>query len=98
MKYLKIKNKKIIQRVYKDELKRLLYKSIYYNTTLDKATRQSAFFQLVRLQDRGSVSYLKPRCIWTNNSRAVLTFCKQSRFQFRMRAAYGYLPGVKKSS
>ncbi len=98
MKYLQVKNKKIIKRVYKLELKRLVYKSIFYNTKLSSKVRQKAFFALNGLQQSSSISYLKPRCLWTNNPRAVLTFCKLSRFKFRMMAAYGYLPGIRKSS
>lgn len=98
MNYLKVKNVKIIKRVYKDELKRVLYKSIYYNTKLSPKVRQAAFFKLVALKKQSSVSFLKARCIWTNNSRAVMHFFKLARFSFRMHAAYGYLPGIRKSS
>jgi hypothetical protein len=62
MQYLKVKNKKIINQVYKDELKRLVYKSVFFNTKLDKKVRQESFMQLSRLTQLGSISYLKPRC------------------------------------
>lgn len=63
MNYLKVKNAKIIKRVYKDELKRVLYKSIYYNTKLSPQLRQKAFFKLEGLKKQSSVSFLKARCI-----------------------------------
>ena len=98
MKYLYIKNKKIINRVYKDELKRSVYKSLFYNTSINKDIRKKSFFLLMKMGKQSSISYLKPRCLWTNNSRAVLTFCKLSRFKFRMLSVYGYIPGIRKAS
>lgn len=98
MKYLAVKNKKLIKRVYKDELKRLLYKSIYYNTSLPTNVRFKAYIKMLSFIKQSSVSYLKPRCLWTHNSRAVITFCKVSRFKFRMLAAYGSIPGIRKAS
>lgn len=63
MKYLYIKNKKMIQRVYKDELKRSVYKSLFYNTTLDPEIRKKALFLMMKIGKQSSISYLKPRCI-----------------------------------
>ena len=63
MKYIYIKNKKMIQRVYKNEVKRLAYKSIFFNTSLNNSLRKKAFFMLMKLQKQSSISYLKPRCL-----------------------------------
>ncbi len=63
MKYLYIKNKKVINRVYKDEIKRLVYKSLFYNTQLDSNLRKKSFFSLDKLAKQASISYLKPRCV-----------------------------------
>lgn len=98
MKYLIIKNKKIYRLFYKFELKRLQYKSIFYNRLLPLYIRQHAFNFLKKLPNSSSYSAVRQRCFITNNSRSVLTHFKLSRIKLRMLISNNYINGVKKSS
>ena len=98
MRYLLIKNKKIYNLLYKNELKRIQYKSVIYNRQLPHYIRQMAIFKLSRLDSKSSVVSLRQRCYFTNRSRSVFNFFKIARMKLRLLISNNYLNGIKKSS
>lgn len=98
MKYLLIKNKKIYNLIYKNELKRIQYKSIIYNRKLPYFVRQQAISKLNNLKTNSSYVSLRQRCFFTNRSRSVFNFFKIARMKLRLLASNNYINGLKKSS
>jgi ribosomal protein S14 len=96
MKYLLIKNKKLYKLFYKFELKKLQYKSLFFNTKLPFYIRQQAFFHLTKISNNSSYIAIKQRCFITNNSRSVLNHFKLSRIKLRLLISNNYINGVKK--
>jgi|JI61114C2RNA_FD_contig_81_1468894_length_891_multi_2_in_0_out_0_2 ribosomal protein S14 len=98
MKYLYSKLKSLIPFVVRLEYKRLFYKAIFFTLAFSTLLRQRALFLLTSLGVSSSLSNLKLRCLFSNNSRSLLVFFKLSRYKFRMLAASGLLNGIRKSS
>ena len=98
MKYLVIKNKKLYKLFYKWELKRLQYKSVFYNLSIPNYIRQAAFNRLRKLKSNSSYVKVKQRCIITNNGRSVFNHFKISRIKLRLLISNNYINGVKKSN
>lgn len=98
MRYLLIKNKKIYNLLYKNELKRLQFKSVIYNRKLPYYIRQVAIFKLSQLDSKTSVVSLRQRCFFTNRSRSVFNFFKIARMKLRLLISNNYVNGLKKSS
>jgi ribosomal protein S14 len=96
MKYLLIKNKKLYKLFYKFELKRLQYKSLFFNRKLPFYLRQKAFDCLVKINNNSSPVAIKQRCFITNNCRSVLNHFKLSRIKLRLLISNNYINGVKK--
>jgi small subunit ribosomal protein S14 len=96
MKYLLIKNKKLYKLFYKFELKRLQYKSLFFNTKLPFYIRQRAFLLLTKMDKNSSYVAIKQRCFMTNNSRSVFNHFKLSRIKLRLLISNNYINGVKK--
>jgi ribosomal protein S14 len=98
MRYLIIKNKKLYKLFYKLELKRLQYKSLFYNRLLPSYIRSKAFYFLKSIDNKSSYTRIKQRCFVTNNSRSVINHFKISRIKLRTLVSNNYLNGVKKLS
>jgi len=96
MKYLIIKNKKLYKLFFKFELKRLQYKSIFFNISVPDYIRQKAFENLNATPANSSFVRIKQRCYVTNNSRSVLNHFKLSRIKLRLLISNNYVNGVKK--
>ena len=96
MKYLLIKNKKLYKLFYKFELKKLQYKSLFFNIKLPFYIRQHAFSHLTKISNNSSYIAIKQRCFITNNSRSVLNHFKLSRIKLRLLISNNYINGVKK--
>jgi|SRR4051794_22880884 ribosomal protein S14 len=96
MKYLLIKNKKLYNLFYKFELKRLQYKSLFFNTKLPYYIRQEAFLSLTKIDKNASYVAIKQRCFITNNGRSVLNHFKISRIKLRLLISNNYINGIKK--
>ncbi len=96
MRYLLIKNKKLYKLFYKFELKRLQYKSLFFNTKLPFYIRQKAFLLLTKINKNSSYVTIKQRCFLTNNNRSVLNYFKISRIKLRLLISNNYINGVKK--
>jgi ribosomal protein S14 len=98
MRYLLIKNKKLYKTFFKLELKRLQYKSIFFNLNTPNYIRQYAFRNLNRINTNSSYVAIKQRCFITNNGRSVLNHFKLSRIKLRLLISNNYVNSVKKSS
>ena len=88
---------KQIKLIISYEFERFFFKSIFINTLLPFYIRLKAYRQLILLDRRTSLSFLRLRCTITNRSRSILTFFKQSRISFRNFYSYGFLNGLRKS-
>ncbi|KAJ2709057.1 40S ribosomal protein mrp2, mitochondrial [Coemansia spiralis] len=84
--------------VVSQELKRTLWRHLSRNTTLDPQVRMQAQLALSRTPREASPSAIKNRCIVTGRGRGIFNQWKLCRFQFRLRALSGDLPGVDKAS
>ncbi|EMC98050.1 hypothetical protein BAUCODRAFT_32054 [Baudoinia panamericana UAMH 10762] len=68
------------------------------NTSLPQRTRAQAQLQLTQMHPYTSPTKIKNRCIMGGKGRGVSRAFRMARFQFRMNALAGRLPGVKKAS
>jgi small subunit ribosomal protein S14 len=68
------------------------------NTALPDAVRMKAQFELRNMHSYTRPTQIKNRCIMGGVARSVLRKFKMGRFQFRMNALEGTIPGVKKAS
>jgi ribosomal protein S14 len=98
MKYLVIKNKKFYELFFKFELRRLQYKSVFYNTNVPNYIRQQAFEHLKNIGHNSSYLKIKQRCFITNNGRSVFNHFKLSRIKLRLLISNNYINGVKKTN
>lgn len=86
------------QLVFRNELKRLQYKYIIKNQSIDKLTRVENISKLNKLNRNTSKVRVKNRCVLTGRSRAVYKLFRLSRIKFREFANIGLIPGVTKAS
>ena len=86
------------QLIYKYMLKRIQYKSIIKNQTVNKEIRYKYINMLNTLNRNSCETRYKNRCVLTGRSRAVFKLFKLSRIKFRELASQGMLPGVTKAS
>ena len=96
-----ILNKKIqnqIRLIRSYEFDRFFFKSIFINTLFPFYIRLKSYRNLITLNRRTSLSYLKLRCVLTNRSKSILTNFKASRMSFRTLYSFGYFTGIRKSS
>ena len=84
--------------VFKNEIKRLEYKSIIKNLNLPKEVRYEYVSKLNGLNRNSSQIRVRNRCILTGRGRSIYNFCKLSRLKFRELASQGRLVGIKKAS
>ncbi|KAB5560240.1 hypothetical protein GE09DRAFT_1116378 [Coniochaeta sp. 2T2.1] len=68
------------------------------NQTLPARTRAEAQLQLTQMHCYTRPTQIRNRCILGGKGRGVLRDFKMTRFNFRMQALEGNLPGVKKAS
>lgn len=82
----------------KNELKRVQYKSLIKNFSIDGKTKKECVTKLNRMPRNSSLARVKNRCVLSGRGRAVYRFCRLSRIRFRELAAQGLVLGVSKSS
>nr|ANA57045.1 ribosomal protein S14 [Pyramimonas parkeae] len=82
----------------KNEVKRLLYKAIAKDISLNNKIREKAICKLMSYPKNASITRLQNRCIITGRSRGVYQRFKLSRLSFRRLAVKGLIPGVFKAS
>ncbi|KAK4229579.1 hypothetical protein QBC38DRAFT_472231 [Podospora fimiseda] len=80
------------------EPERQALRYIIRNTTLPARTRAIAQLQLTQMHCYTRPTQIRNRCVMGGKSRGVLRAFKMTRFNFRMEALAGNLPGVKKAS
>ncbi|EFX02025.1 mitochondrial 40S ribosomal protein mrp2 [Grosmannia clavigera kw1407] len=95
-------------RVIRDHAKRLAFESfeaerqalrhVIRNTTLPARTRAEAQLQLTQLPAYSRPSQIRNRCILGGKTRGILRDFKLSRYNFRIQALSGGIPGVRKAS
>ncbi|CAO1616152.1 unnamed protein product [Jaminaea pallidilutea] len=86
------------QSVASNELLRRTYKYIARNTTLPMKVRHQAQLQLNQFPNKSRPEMVKERCTETGRGGGVLTHYGLSRYQFRLNALRGKIPGVQKST
>ncbi|KAJ1823019.1 40S ribosomal protein mrp2, mitochondrial [Coemansia sp. RSA 2599] len=84
--------------VVSKELERTIWRYLSRNTTLEPQIRMQAQLALNRTPREASPSAIKNRCIITGRGRGIFNEWRMCRFQFRMHALNGELPGVDKAS
>lgn len=90
-----LKNKRLYNLFFKEELKKLCYKSIFFNRNLPTYIRQKAY---VSLKNNSSKSFItkKRNCLITTSSRSITNHFKISRIKLRMLFSNNYINGIKK--
>jgi len=82
----------------KQEIKRLEYKSLFNDLTLEKEFRYNSMLALNKIPRNSCRVRIKNRCILTGRTHSVYKICKLSRIKFRELASQGLLMGITKSS
>ncbi|KAG6039356.1 hypothetical protein E4U41_002858 [Claviceps citrina] len=80
------------------EPERQALRYIIRNTTLSPRLRAQAQLQLTQMHAYTRPTQIRNRCIMGGQGRGVLSDFKMTRFNFRMEAMAGNLPGVKRAS
>lgn len=83
---------------YKNEDKRVQYKSIIKDFSIPGERKDHFVYKLNKIARNSSKVRIKNRCILTGRGKAVYSFCRLSRIRFRELASQGLLLGVSKSS
>ncbi|BFZ54970.1 40S ribosomal protein mrp2, mitochondrial [Savitreella phatthalungensis] len=71
---------------------------IVRNTSLAPRARAQAQLQLSNMPSKTRIGQVKNRCVETGRGRGILRDFRLCRYQFRLKALDGELPGVKKAS
>jgi len=80
------------------EPQRQALRYIIRNTSLPQRIRTQAQLQLAQMHCYTRSTQIKNRCTMGGLARGVLRDFRMARFQFRMNALEGNIPGVKKAS
>ncbi|KAM0718112.1 hypothetical protein Q7P37_006444 [Cladosporium fusiforme] len=80
------------------EPERQALRYVIRNTSLPQRTRAQAQLQLSQMHCYTRPTQIKNRCIMGAKGRGVLRDFRMARFQFRLNALAGNIPGVKKAS
>jgi len=80
------------------EPERQALRYIIRNLTLPARTRAQAQLQLSQMHCYTRATQIRNRCIEGGKGRGVLRDFKMTRYNFRVNALAGSLPGVKKAS
>jgi small subunit ribosomal protein S14 len=86
------------QSLADNELTRQAYRYVTRNETLPARVRHQAQLALNAMPKQSSPAFIANRCVATGHGSGILREFKLCRFQFRLKALNGELPGVKKSS
>ncbi|KAI1361884.1 ribosomal protein S14p/S29e [Xylaria arbuscula] len=81
-----------------NEPERQALRYIIRNTTLPPRTRAEAQLQLTQMHCYTRPTQIRGRCLLGGKSRGIFRDFKMTRYNFRMQALYGNLPGVQKAS
>ncbi|KAF2206937.1 hypothetical protein CERZMDRAFT_107940 [Cercospora zeae-maydis SCOH1-5] len=81
-----------------NEPERQALRYIIRNTSLPHRTRAQAQLQLTQMHCYTRSTQIKNRCTMGGKGRGVFQDFRMARYQFRMNALAGRIPGVKKAS
>ncbi|KAF2103922.1 glucocorticoid receptor-like (DNA-binding domain) [Rhizodiscina lignyota] len=87
--------RKVFEKV---EPQRQALRYIIRNTSLPQRMRAQAQLQLTQMHCYTRPTQIKNRCIMAGRGKGILGDFRMSRFQFRLNALAGNIPGVKKAS
>ncbi|KAJ1954033.1 40S ribosomal protein mrp2, mitochondrial [Linderina pennispora] len=93
-----LRNIKARKSIVNKELERTIWRYMSRNTTLEPQIRMQAQLALNRTPREASPTAIKNRCLITGRGRGIFNEWKMCRFQFRLHALNGDLPGVDKAS
>ena len=82
----------------KYEIKKMLQKTMFRNQTLPLSYRFFLKFRISSIITSASLTKHRNRCVVSGRTHNVLQKTQYSRFVFRDRANFGYLPGVSRLS
>ncbi|KAF4122891.1 small subunit ribosomal protein S14 [Geosmithia morbida] len=88
--------KRTVVERFEPERQALRY--IIRNTTLPARMRAEAQLQLSQMSNYTRPTQIRNRCIMGGRTRGVFRDFKMTRYNFRMEAMAGNLPGVKRAS
>ena len=81
-----------------DSVHRQALRYVIRNTALPQAMRTKAQLELANMHSYTRPTSIQNRCVAGGVARGVFRAFRMGRFQFRMQALEGNLPGVKKAS
>ncbi|VUG17282.1 MRP2 [Brettanomyces bruxellensis] len=84
------------QMMAQNEVATRALKFIARNAALPQKVRLEAQIQLTAMPNYTRSTQLKGRCLDTGRGRGILRDFRLCRYQFRLQALQGLLPGVKK--
>lgn len=82
----------------KNELKKIILKSIIKNTNLPLSYRYFALYNKSKLFRLSSIVQQKNKCVKTGRVWSTVKMTNYSRFVFRTESNNGNLPGFKRAS
>ncbi|ROW16410.1 hypothetical protein VPNG_02783 [Cytospora leucostoma] len=80
------------------EAERQALRYIIRNTTLSPRVRAEAQLQLTQMHCYTNPTQIRNRCLLGGKGRGIFRDFKMSRYNFRLQALAGALPGVQKAS
>ncbi|KAF2090184.1 glucocorticoid receptor-like (DNA-binding domain) [Saccharata proteae CBS 121410] len=80
------------------EAERQSLRYLIRNTTLPQRVRAQAQLELTQMHCYTRSTQIKNRCIMGGRGRGILSDFRMGRYQFRINAINGMLPGVRKAS
>jgi small subunit ribosomal protein S14 len=92
------RDKKKRELYLKNEIKRLNYKSLFNDLSLEKEDRYYNMLALNKIVRNSSRVRIKNRCILTGRTHSIYKLFKLSRIKFRELASQGVLMGITKAS
>jgi ribosomal protein S14 len=98
MKYLLVKDKKKRISVKKNELKRLVLKSVNYNLSLNNNLRKQSWIFLNNIERNSTFIRVKNRCVLSNRTRFIFNKYKVSRIVFKNLVSICEINGVYKKN
>jgi small subunit ribosomal protein S14 len=82
----------------KNELKKIILKSIINNTHLPISYRYFALYNKSKLLRLSSITQQKNKCVKTGRIWSTVKLTRYSRFLFRTESNNGNLPGFRRAS
>ncbi|KZW03873.1 glucocorticoid receptor-like (DNA-binding domain) [Exidia glandulosa HHB12029] len=84
--------------VHQAEIMRRAYLAVARNQTLPAQVRYQAQLQLNNMPPDTRQTQVKNRCVESGRGRGIISEFGLSRYQFRLKALEGELPGVEKAT